>query len=77
MSRAFVLLNSDLSDLDSARDLLSALKKVDGVVGVYLVYGNYDAIVELETEPARLNEIILSRIRPLEHVTSSLTLIAA
>jgi len=75
MSKAFVLVSIDLSDLGSAHELQLELKKIEGVVGVYLVYGNYDIIVEIETESAgRLRDVVFNRIRALAHVRSTLTL---
>ena len=72
MRRAFVMVNSDLGSED---DLQSELKKVDGVVGVYQVYGVYDMVVEVEAESdQKLKEILFSRIRSLKHVRSTLTL---
>ena len=72
MRRAFVMVNSDLGSED---ELQSELKKVDGVVGVYQVYGVYDMVVEVEAESdQKLKEILFSRIRSLKHVRSTLTL---
>jgi DNA-binding Lrp family transcriptional regulator len=72
MSKAFVLVNTDLG-LEA--EVQSDLKKVEGIVGVYEVYGVYDLVVEVEAESAqKLKEIIFSRIRPLKRVKSTLTL---
>ncbi len=72
MSKAFVLVNTDLG---SEGQLQSELKKVEGIVGVHQVYGVYDVVVEVEAESdQKLKEIIFSRIRPLKHVRSTLTL---
>ncbi len=72
MSKAFVLVNTDLG---SEAELQSELKKVEGIVGVYQVYGVYDVVVEVEAESdPKLKEIIFSRIRTLKHVRSTLTL---
>jgi DNA-binding Lrp family transcriptional regulator len=72
MRRAFVLVNTDMGSED---EIQSELKKVEGIVGVYQVYGVYDAVVEVEAESdQKLKEIIFSRIRVLKHVRSTLTL---
>jgi len=72
MRKAFVLVNTDLGSDD---ELQSELKKVEGVVGVYQVYGVYDLLVEVEAESdQKLKETIFSRIRVLKHVRSTLTL---
>ncbi len=72
MRKAFVLVNADLG---SEAELQSELKKVEGIAGVYQVYGVYDMVVEIETESdQKLKEIIFSRIRTLKQVRSTLTL---
>ena len=63
------------ADLGSEDELQSELKRVEGVVGVYQVYGVYDMVVEVEAESdQKLKEILFSRIRSLKHVRSTLTL---
>lgn len=75
MRKAFVLVNSELG---AEVELQSELKKIEGIVGVYQVFGVYDLVVEIEAESEeRLKGIIFSRIRMLEHVRSTLTLVAA
>lgn len=72
MKKAFVLVNTDLG---SEAEVKTELKKVQDIVGVYEVYGVYDLVVEAEAESdAKLKEIIFSKIRPLKHVRSTLTL---
>ena len=72
MSKAFVLVNTDLG---SEAEVKSELKKVERIVGVYEVYGVYDLVVEVEAESdQKLKETIFSGIRPLKHVRSTLTL---
>ena len=72
MRRAFVLANTDLGSEDEVQ---SELKKVEGIVGVYQVYGVFDVMIEVEAESdKKLKEIIFSRIRMLKHVRSTLTL---
>jgi len=64
------------TDLGTETVLQSELKKVEGIVGVYQVYGVYDLVVEVQAESdQKLNGIIFSRIRTLKHVRSSVTLI--
>jgi len=72
MKKAFVLINTDLGSED---EIQSELKKLEGIAGVYQVYGVFDAIIEVEAESdQKLKEIIFSRIRTLKHVRSTLTL---
>jgi len=72
MRKAFVLINTDLG---SEPGLHSELKKIEGVVGIWQVYGVYDMIVEVEAESEeKMKEIVFSRIRKLEHMMSTVTL---
>jgi DNA-binding Lrp family transcriptional regulator len=72
MSRAFVMVNAD-PGFES--ELQSELKKLEGVVWVYQVYGVYDLVVQVEAgSDQKLKDVMLSRIRPLRHVRSTLTL---
>jgi len=55
--------------------LENELRKVEGVVGVYLVYGVYDLVVVVEAESEeQLRDIVFSRIRTLKYLRSTLTL---
>ena len=72
MRKAFVLINTALG---SEIDVLSELRKIDGVVEAREVYGVYDVVAEVEAETEKtLKEIVFSRIRTLKHVRSTLTL---
>ena len=72
MRKAFVLVNTDLG---SEAELQSELKKIEGIVGVYQVYGVYDMVVQIEAKSDQeLKDIIFSRIRTLKRVRSTLTL---
>ena len=72
MKRAYVLINTNLGTEDV---LQSELKKVEGIIGVYQVYGVYDMVVVVEAESEeQLRDIIFSRIRNLKYLRSTLTL---
>lgn len=72
MRKAFVLLNVSMG---SEPSLESELKKVEGVMGVYQVYGVYDLVVEVEAGSDQdLKSIVFSKIRTLKNVRSTLTL---
>ena len=72
MSKAFVLVNTNLG---SEAEVKSGLKEIEGIVGVHEVYGVYDLVIEVEAESQqKLKEIIFSRIRTLKNVRSTLTL---
>ncbi len=72
MRKAFVLLNANMG---SEPELESELRKVEGVIGVYQVYGVYDLVIEVEAASDQdLKSIIFSKIRTLKNVRSTLTL---
>ena len=72
MRKAFVMINTDLG---TETVLQSELKKVEGIVGAYQVFGIYDMVVVIEAESEEeLKDIIFSRIRTLKYLRSTLTL---
>jgi len=72
MRKAFVLINTNLG---TETVLQSELKKVEGIVGVYQVFGIYDIVVVVEAESEEeLKDIIFSRIHTLKYLRSTLTL---
>ena len=73
MAIAYVLLNSVIGQ-DSTVE--TSLKDVPEVKEVYAVYGVYDLIVKLEAVGmSELKDIITNKIRRIQNVRSSLTLI--
>jgi DNA-binding Lrp family transcriptional regulator len=73
MAIAYVLLNSELGQ-DSTVE--TSLKDVPEVKEVYAVYGVYDFIVKVEAVGmSELKDIITNKIRRIQNVRSSLTLI--
>ena len=72
MKKAFVLLNTN-PGTDAV--LHTELSKIEGIVGVYQVYGAFDmvAVVEAESEE-ELKHVVFTRIRALKYVRSTLTL---
>ena len=72
MKKAFVMINTNLG---TETVLQSELKKVEGIVGAYQVFGIYDMVVVVEAESEEeLKDIIFSRIRTLKYLRSTLTL---
>jgi len=73
METAYVLLNCDLGYEET---IIEDLKHIDSVNEVFGTYGAYDIIAKVEnSERDKLREIIMWKIRKLEHVRSTLTLI--
>ena len=73
MPTAFVLVNTEIG---SEADVLKDLKKVEGVEEAYAVYGVYDIIARVSSDTMdKLKEVVTWRIRRLDKVRSTLTMI--
>jgi DNA-binding Lrp family transcriptional regulator len=74
MPMAYVLINTELG---SETDVLTNVRKVEGVEEAFSVYGTYDIIARVKTDTMdRLKEIVTWRIRRLDKVRATLTLMA-
>jgi DNA-binding Lrp family transcriptional regulator len=72
MEKAYVLVSCEIG---TEHELLLQLKKIDGIKDVTITYGDYDLIVEAETEnESKMNELIASKIRKLGKIRSTVTL---
>ncbi|MCE7744573.1 MAG: Lrp/AsnC ligand binding domain-containing protein [Candidatus Heimdallarchaeota archaeon] len=75
MAKAYVLINSEIGGEQEVVDQLNAMKEV---VEVSIVYGVYDVIVKLEADTMEvLKELITSKVRHLNKVRSTMTMIAS
>lgn len=73
MSIAFVLLNTEIG---SEEEVLKELKKVEGVEEAYCAYGGYDLIAKIKADSIeKLKEIITWKVRKLDKVRSTLTML--
>jgi DNA-binding Lrp family transcriptional regulator len=64
-------------DAGKEADFVSELKKIEHVSETYLTCGVYDVVAKIEAEtPERLKEVIVSKVRMLNNVTSTVTMIA-
>ena len=73
MVTAFVLIGAERG---YENDLVRDLKKTPNVDNVYVVYGIYDIVVKVVAETIeRLKETITWKIRRLDKIRSTLTLI--
>lgn len=73
MPSAFVLLNCDPRN---EKELIQEIRKVDGVKEVNGTYGVYDIIVVVESDNMeQLKEIVTWKIRKLDMVRSTVTLV--
>jgi DNA-binding Lrp family transcriptional regulator len=69
--KAYVLANTEPG---REKLILEALNKVDEISRIHNVYGVYDLIVEVEAESMdKVKEIILNKIRRIEHVKNTVT----
>jgi DNA-binding Lrp family transcriptional regulator len=74
MPTAFVLINTEIG---SEPDVLKEIKKVESVEEASAVYGVYDIIARVKADTMdKLKETVTWRIRRLNKVRSTLTLIA-
>lgn len=72
MRKAFVLINTRPG---TERVLQSEFRRIEGIVGVYLVYGAYDMVVVIEAESEEeIKDIVFSGIRTLKYLKSTVTL---
>lgn len=75
MPTAFVLVNTEIG-LEG--EVLTTLKKVDGVQEAHNVYGVYDIVAKIEAESMdKLKGIVTWNIRRLKGVRSTLTMIVS
>jgi len=72
---AFVLINAEAGEEGA---VLESLEEIPEVKETWSVYGVYDIITKVETENLQLlKEIVSSKIRRIETVRSTLTMIIA
>lgn len=73
MPKAFVLINTEIG---AEAEVLENLNEVEGVDKAYTVYGVYDIIARVKADTMdNLKEIVTWRIRRLDKVRSTLTMI--
>jgi DNA-binding Lrp family transcriptional regulator len=70
---AFVLINAEIGSED---EVLQELRKIGNVKESYVVYGVYDIVAKVEADSMdKLKEIVTWKIRRLDKVRSTLTMI--
>jgi DNA-binding Lrp family transcriptional regulator len=71
--KAYVLLNTELGQEASIAETLKGVKEI---IAIRSLYGIYDLIIEMEAESMdRVKEIVFNKVRRLEHVKSTITLL--
>lgn len=74
MNLAFVLLNIEMGN---ETKVVKELLEISEVKESYLIYGVYDLIARVEADNMKeLKDVVGSKIRRIENVRSTLTLIA-
>jgi DNA-binding Lrp family transcriptional regulator len=72
MAKAYVLINCELG---SEEGVISQIKTIEGVKEVHGTFGAYDILVKIESDRVEtLREVITWKIRKIEHIRSTLTL---
>ncbi len=73
MPLAFVLVNAEIGSED---EVGAELRKIGNVKESYVVYGVYDIVAKVEAESMdKLKEVVTWKIRRLDKVRSTLTMI--
>lgn len=72
MSTGIILVNSDLG---TEAKLLAEIRTIGGVKEAYEVYGVYDIIARMEAESIEKLKELVQRVRSLDKVRSTLTMI--
>ncbi len=74
MGYAYVLINCDLG---YEEDIISQLKTIDGVKEVHGTFGAYDILAKVKSDDVdKLRDTITWKIRKLDRIRSTLTLMA-
>jgi len=75
MASAYVLINTEIG---GEADVIEQLKSMDVVEEVSVVYGVYDIVAKITSDTMEnLKEIITTKVRHLNKVRSTMTMIAA
>lgn len=73
MPLAMVLINAEIGSED---EVVTELRKISNVRESYVVYGVYDIVAKVEADSMdKLKEIVTWKIRRLDKVRSTLTMI--
>ena len=71
MTMAFVMLNTVPNQIDR---VLEKIREIEGVEEAYMLYGIYDIVAVVKVETNEDLKGIILRIRSVEHVVSTLSL---
>jgi DNA-binding Lrp family transcriptional regulator len=72
MEQAYILLSCDIG---KEHELASQLRLFDEIKSVMITYGDYDIVIEAQTEYSdKMDDLITSKIRKLGKIRSTITL---
>ena len=75
MTSAFLFINAELMFIE---DVINKLKEIPEIVRVYKVQGIYDIIARVNSDTEeKLKELVSERIRRIDSVTGTVTVIIA
>jgi len=72
MEQAYILI---VCEIGTEYDLSSKLRDIDEIKNVMITYGDYDIVIEAETDDAtKMDDLIITKIRKLEKIRTTITL---
>ncbi|MEX0763796.1 MAG: Lrp/AsnC ligand binding domain-containing protein [Nitrosopumilaceae archaeon] len=72
MEKAYILIGCELG---SEIELVTKLLEIDRVKDATVTYGDYDIVVEAETDTeAQMDNLIMKKIRKLDKIRTTITL---
>ncbi len=72
MEKAIILLSCEIG---TEHDIAKQLSKINEIKSVMITYGEYDLVIEVETENVeKMDALIISQIRKLEKIRTTITL---
>lgn len=72
MEKAYILIGCELG---SETELVTKLLEIDRVKDAMVTYGDYDIVVEAETDTeAQMDNLITKKIRKLDKIRTTITL---
>lgn len=72
MEKAYILIGCELG---SETELVTKLLEIDRVKDATVTYGDYDIVVEAETDTeAQMDNLITKKIRKLDRIRTTITL---
>ena len=75
MPIAYILINCNIGEEESVKD---QLRSIEGVKDVHQTFGAYDIVTKVELPTAeKLREIITWKIRKIQEIRSTLTMMSA